>query len=227
MAKVVSIIPARGGSVGLPKKNIKLLAGKPLIAHTIEASINSKVVDRTIVSTDSEEIAKVSKEYGAEVIMRPAELALGSSQSEPVLFHVVEELKKENYVPDIIVFLQCTTPLRGPEQIKQCVGKIEKDGFDSVVTGHETFGYFWKRKGDEFIPFREKRLLRQDMEPWFRENGGTYVVKRDILEKEKNRYGGKIGMILMSEEDSWEIDTHFDFWLIEQIIKKRLEKEKN
>ena len=205
MAKVVSIIPARGGSKGIPMKNIKPLAGKPLIAYTIEASINSGVVDRTIVSTDSEEIARVSKEYGAEVIMRPAKLATDSAQSEPVLLHVVEELEKQGFVPDIVVFLQCTSPLRGQQPIKEAVEKVLNGGFDSVITAHKTFGYFGKKVGEEYIPFRKERKLRQDMEPWYRDNGAVYVIKREILLREKNRYGGKIGTVLMSEEDSLEI----------------------
>ena len=221
MAKVVSIIPARGGSKGISKKNIKPLAGKPLLAHTIEASINSGAVDRTIVSTDSEEIAEVSRKYGAEVIMRPAGLATDSAQSEPVLLHVVEEFEKQGFVPDIVVFLQCTSPLRGQQPIKEAVEKVLKGSFDSVITVHKTFDYFGKKSGEEYIPFRKERKLRQDMEPWYRDNGAVYALKREILLKEKNRYGGKIGTVLMSEEDSLEIDTPFDFWLIEQIIKWR------
>jgi N-acylneuraminate cytidylyltransferase len=219
--RVVSIIPARGGSKAVPKKNIKPLLGKPLIAYTIEASINSGVVDRTIVSTDSEEIAETSKKFGAEVIMRPAEISGDNAQSEEALFHVIGELEKQGYEPDVVVFLQCTSPLRGPKPLKEAVEMVTEKGFDSAVTAHETFGYYWEKKGDEFVPFRKKRVLRQHMNPWYRENGAVYVAKREILLKKKNRYGGKIGMVLMPEEDSWEIDSEFDFWLIEQILKFR------
>ena len=113
--KVLAIIPARGGSKRLPGKNIKLLNGKPLIAHSIEYAINSPEINRLVLSTDSEEIAKEGEKFGAEVLMRPAHLAEDTTKTAPVLLHVVEELEKEGYIPDYIVLLQATCPVREPD----------------------------------------------------------------------------------------------------------------
>ena len=110
--KVLAIIPARGGSKRLPKKNIKLLDGKPLIAHTIDFAINSQVINKVILSTESEEIAAIAKKYGADVLMRPDELAQDTTKTAPVMLHVVEELEKQGYVPDIVILLQPTCPVR-------------------------------------------------------------------------------------------------------------------
>jgi len=214
--KVVAIIPARGGSVGILKKNIKLLNGKPLVAYAIETSLAS-CADRTIVSTDSKEIAIVSKKYGAEVVIRPKELSGSKTSSEVAILHVLESLKKQNYVPDIVVFLQCTTPLLDADTINKAVAMLS-NGFDSVVSGCETFKYFWKRKDDAYFPIRPDRKMRQDMKPWFNENGGLYAAKYWVWNKTKSRYNGKIGIVLMPKENSFEIDTLFDFWLVEQIL---------
>lgn len=218
---VVAIIPARGGSKGIPKKNILPLAGKPLIAHTIEASISSGVVDRTIVSTDCQEIANTSKEYGAEIIERPNEFATDTASSESVLFHAIETLEKQGYSPDIIVFLQCTSPLRKAEVITEAVNKVINKGYDSALSAYKSFKYYGKHENEEYIPFRKERIRRQEMTPWYCDNGAVYVVKKDILLKERNRYGGKIGLVMMSEEDSIEIDTLLEKEIMEKLFEKR------
>ena len=218
---VVAIIPARGGSKGIPKKNILPLAGKPLIAYTIEASINSGVINKTIVSTDSEEIANVSKEYGAEIIERPEELSGDTASSESALHHAIETLEKQNYSPDIIVFLQCTSPLREASVIKEAVNKVLNEDYDSALSAFESFRYFGELKDNKYIPFRKERKRRQEMTPWYCDNGAVYVVKKEIFVKENNRYGGKIGLVIMSEEDSLEIDNLFEAKFIEEIIKRK------
>ena len=230
--KIVAIIPARGGSKGIPRKNIRPLAGKPLIAYTIEQSLNSKLVSRTIVSTDDDEIAKISKKYGAEVVKRPAELATDKAASEPTILHVLDVLKeKEDYVPDFVVFLQCTSPLRKKDDIDNAIKKLIDGKTDSLLSVCNNHAFIWKFDGKNKTAVSvnydyKNRLRRQDREPEYRENGSIYITKTEIWRKNKNRLGGKIALHVMEIDDSWEIDDPFDFWLIEQIINYR-KKEGN
>ena len=123
--RVLGIIPARGGSKRLPGKNIKLLNGKPLIVHSIEFAVNSKMIDKLIVSTDSFEIADVARKYGAEVMMRPAELASDTAKTAPVMVHVVNELEKQGYTPDVIILLQATCPVREDGLVEKALTILE------------------------------------------------------------------------------------------------------
>ena len=115
--KVVAVIPARGGSKGIPRKNMMLLNGKPLVYYTIRESLKSKYINRTIVSTEDNEIAKISSEYGAEVVRRPVELAKDDTPTIDVVLHVLDTLKAQNFEPDIVVLLQPTSPLRNTQDI--------------------------------------------------------------------------------------------------------------
>jgi len=222
--KIISIIPARGGSKSIPRKNIKLLAGKPLLAYSIEQSLNSKLVDRTIVSTDDKEIADIAKKYGAEVIERPAELATDTARTEPVLQHVVNLLESKGEHIDIIVLLQPTSPLREKEDIDNAINTLLKIKADSLVSVYDFYPYFlWDKKGDIGIPTNydpQHRPIKQEKK-FYRENGSIYVIKRDILMKQNCRLGGKIALYIMNESSSMDIDTEFDFWIIEQFIRKR------
>ncbi|MBU0980232.1 MAG: acylneuraminate cytidylyltransferase family protein [Nanoarchaeota archaeon] len=214
---VVTIIPARGGSKGIPKKNIKPMNGKPMIAWTIEASIKSGV-DKTYVSTDSSEIAEVSRKYGAEVIVRSKDLAGDFTSSEDVLIHAVEYLEKEGVKPELIVFLQCTSPTREADVISSAVKKID-EGYDSVVAVFETTRYYGKSDRGVFKSFRGSIKRRQDTEKWYCDSGSCYVMKTDVFMKEKDRFCGKVGWVEMPEMDGFEVDNLFDFWLIERILE--------
>jgi len=222
--KIISIIPARGGSKGVPRKNIKLLAGKPLIAYTIEASLKSNLIDRTIVSTEDAEIAAIAKKYSAEVIEEPAELTADTAKMEPVLQHVVRTLEKKGYSPDLIVLLQPTSPLREKDDIDNALNTLLKAKADSLVSVYDFFPYFlWEKKGDMAIPTNydpKHRPLKQEKK-LYRENGSIYVTKRGILMNKNSRLGGKIALYIMPEENSFDVDTEFDFWLVEQIIKRK------
>jgi len=227
MEEIIAVIPARGGSKGIPGKNIKDLAGKPLIVHTIEQSINSKLVSRTIVSTDDEEIAEISKKAGAEVIMRPADLSGDIIMPDSAVVHVIDTLKeKEKYEPEIIVFLQCTSPLRKKDDIDNAIKKLTDEKADSLLSVCSNHGFLWKidKQKKSAISTNydyKKRPRRQDREPEYKENGSIYVAKTEIWRKNDNRLGGKIALHVMEVEDSWEVDDPFDFWLIEKIIEHR------
>ena len=225
--KIIAIIPARGGSKGVRRKNIKALAGKPLIGYTIEAALKSKVFDRVVVSTEDEEIAEIAVRYGAEVIIRPAVLATDTAPTEPVTEHAVTYLEKgEDYKPDIIVLLQATSPFRNSKHIKEAMNEFLRNDYDSLLSVCPSHAFIWRLTGNEASPINydfKNRPRKQDMLPEYRENGAIYITKHEILMKEHNRLGGKIGLYVMSEEDSLEIDRELDFWICEQtIIKKRV-----
>lgn len=229
---IISIIPARGGSKGVPRKNIKLLAGKPLIAHSIELSLGSKSVNRTIVSTDDQEIAEIAKKYGAEVITRPKELATDTAATEPVLQHVVKCLEeKEKYKPDLIILLQPTSPLRKKDDIENALKQMAAAKADSLLSARKFHGFLWKKTDNDKKLFKavnydfKNRPRRQDMEQYM-ENGSIYITKRDILMNDNCRLGGKITCYVMDEWYSADIDTESDFLLVEQMLSRR-KKEQN
>ena len=223
--KILAIIPARGGSKGIPRKNIRLLAGKPLIAYTIEAGSKSKCIDKTVVSTEDKEIAEKSREYGAEVIERPKELATDTAPTEPVLEHVVEWLKEhEGYKSDIVVLLQPTSPLRNNKHFDEALDIFLNNDYDSLLSVCPSHAFIWKVREDGAYPINydfKSRPRRQDKEHEYKENGALYIMKYETLISNHNRLGGKIGLYIMPEESSIEIDTEFDFWLCEQIINRQ------
>jgi len=219
---ILAIIPARGGSKGMPRKNLRNLIGKPLIAYTIEAALKSMKIDRTVVSTDDEEIAEAARECGAEIIMRPSELAGDLVPMEPVLEQVLDYLEKtQDYKAEVIVLLQATSPLRNSQHIDQALEVFLKSKYDSLFSVCPSHALIWKvgEKGPYSLNYDfQDRPRRQDREPEYRENGAIYVTKYDILRRYHNRLGGKIGLYIMPEENSHEIDSQYEFWLCEQAI---------
>jgi len=164
----LSIIPARGGSKGLPNKNVKPFLGKPLIAWTIQQSIETKQVDRTIVSTDSHRIAKISDAFGAEVpFRRPAELATDKIAIERAVLHCLAwQDKFVEYVPDAVILLQCTSPLRRPGRIEEAIKQFESSGADCLVGVSPFWKYLWEESDSgEPKPLYDikKRKRRQDI----------------------------------------------------------------
>lgn len=227
--KILAIIPARGGSKGVPRKNIKLLNGKPLLAYAIETLQKSNVIDKIIVSTEDEEIARIAKNFGAEIIKRPKKLASDTALTEPVMMHALKKLENQGYHPNYIALVQCTSPLLNPKTIRQAVNKVTTDNFDSCITVFfpHTYEFKWKKQQDDiFLPDHnvKNRPRRQDLPKIYHENGAFYITKTVLFKKTKNRFGGNIAKITaveMSEENSLQIDNLFDFWLIEQIILKK------
>lgn len=222
--KIIVIIPARGGSKGIPGKNIKLLNNEPLITYSIKSAIEAKYVDSVIVSTDSTEIADVSAGCGAEVIKRPLELAQDTTPTEPVLEHVLKVLEQDSgYFPDYVVLLQPTSPIRDKGRIDEAIEKIVDSQADSLLSVCGDYHFYWEIEGNEVkgkYDFRN-RPRRQDRNTWYRENGSIYITKTEILLNQHNRLGGKIELLEMSEEESIEIDTPFEFWMAENILKYR------
>lgn len=224
---VVAIILARGGSVGLPKKNIQPLLGKPLIHYTIKAALDSKRVDRVIVSTDCEEIAKVSRECGAEVpFMRPSELAQNDSSSESALKHAVDWLEESGKPADIIVYLQTTDIFRHKWMIDAVVDDLRYNKkVDTSFIAHPTHKKFW-RKMDQQQSYRitdERYMPRQAMGGVlvYREDTGIACATRVSVIKKGKRIGKHVS-IVDNEDFNSCIDIHDEenLWLAEQVLKR-------
>ena len=211
---ILSIIPARGGSKGIPLKNLKLLNKKPLIDYTVTASLKSKFITRTIVSSDHLKIQKRAQKLGAQVIKRPKKLSSDSSQIEPVIEHCLNYLKlKENYHPDLIILLQNTSPLRTKKHIDDALKIFLNSKYDSMLSGYVSHNFIWRIKNNNAIPLNynpKKRPNRQEFDNQFIENGAIYITKFLSFQKSKCRISGKIGFYEMSKELSIDIDTKSD-----------------
>ena len=222
--KIIAIIPARGGSKGVPKKNIRLIYNKPLIVWSIEQALASKFINRVIVSTDCIEIANISKNAGAEVPeLRPSQLAQDETATEPVLIHAIKNWCSVQG-DDIIMLLQPTSPMRLSKSIDNAITYFKKNKSDSLVSVSENHSFFWKNINfPEPLYDYKNRLRRQDInkkDKLYRENGSIYMTRVNILLNQKNRLGGKISMFLMEESESLEIDSELDFFIIEELMKR-------
>ena len=224
--KIISIIPARGGSKRLPRKNILLLAGKPLIAYSIEQSFKSKYIDRTIVSTEDKEIAETSKKYRAEIIKRPKELATDEATTLVVLQHVLSVLREQNYNPDVVVLLQPTSPLRKTSQIDESIRKLIDNNANMVVSASELhIGYKWllgiKNGKLHFISENDLKDTRtQDQEKAYILNGAINAYKTEIVLKSGiYNFNDNCLPLIMDKITSMEIDDKADLELIGLYMK--------
>jgi len=227
---IIAVIPAKGDSKRVPRKNLRIMFGKPLIAWTIEAAKNSAEIDRVIVSTSDEEIAKVAKKYGAEVpFMEPPEIAAGGGDIEKALLYAVEWLKKnENYVPDAVILLQTTNPLRQSQDLNRIIEQFQRSGSDSVVAVCKALGNHnptWMLKRDEErgaqmfngADMRTISSMRsQDLPDCFFRNDIAYVFKpSNLYQTPPNLYGGKIDLHIMDEIYDTDINTEEDWHITE------------
>lgn len=229
MARFVAIIPARGGSKGIPRKNIYPLCGRPLIAYSIEAALRSQAVGRTIVSTDDPKIAEVSRDLGAEVRMRPAALSQDETPTRAVLEHVVAELVVELYVPDAILTLQPTSPLRTVRHIDEATASFAADPVaDSLVSCVEVPHIFhplsvMRRNNDGYLePYLStpQPHRRQEKPTVFARNGAAIYITRTARIGEYV-FGGRLLPYLMDVQSSIDIDTLEDLRAAEQMLKAR------
>jgi len=224
---VAAVILARGGSKGLPRKNILPLAGKPLIQYTIDTLKKAKLVDRIIVSTDDEEIARVSKGLGAEVpFLRPRELSQDFTTTEDALKHSILWLKEnEDYRVDILVFLQITDLFKKTEWIDEAVSMLLEDKeLDSVFVAKPDYKHYWRKDGDRYVRMtKEMYGPRQLKERIYREDTGLGCATRASLITECGRRLGDTVKII--ENDGFDLDIHseFDLWLAEKIVTERKE----
>ncbi len=203
--KSLALIPARGGSKGIPNKNIKKLLGKPLINYSIESAKNSIRIDDVFVSTDCEKIADISRKNGAEILFRPESVSNDESKTIDVLNYHYEFIK--NY--DIVVVLQPTSPLRPKELINDCINEFIRGRYSNLVTG-----YYCKYK--EFGS--HNNLRRQDINGFFYDDGSIYILTPSLI-KNNLWSGDNIKRIINKKQFSFEIDDEIDFLILEKLIK--------
>ena len=226
--KILAIIPARGGSKGIPSKNIQKLGKLPLVAHTIKSVKNSKKVNRIIVSTDNEKIAKIAKQYGAEVpFLRPKKFSRDGSSTLDVVQHTLQFLEKvENYIPDIITILLPTSPFRPVKVIDKSISLLRNSNATSVVSVHKTKTHPFKAflpKNDFLKPLKQdykKYYQRQKLPPFYHTTGIAYTFWFDTLKKYGHYYGPRMKpLISHSDEMNLDIDNVFDFFVAEMTLK--------
>lgn len=233
---VLCVIPARGKSKRVPNKNLRMVLGKPLIGHTIEAALESQLCDKVVVSTDDAKISKVVKEFGIEVITRPAEIALDTSAIDDSLRHAVRDVeKKEGFVPDIVVLLQANVPVRRKGEIDEVIKRLtEIDDATAVVTGYLIDQRpEWMKvidpstdKADSFMgPTQFYR--KQDLQPLYLFDGAVAVIRRDVLmstegiKKAHGFLGDKVYIMVHEMKYATEIDTEEEFELAEYYLSKQ------
>lgn len=236
--KILALIPARGGSKRIPKKNILSLEGKPLIAYTICAAKKSKYINRIIVSTDSRQIAKVAKKYGAEVpFMRPREISQSHSTEQELFLHALDSLlKNEKYVPDLIVFLFPTAPFRKSESIDKAISEMlkhpEADSLRSIRICSEHPYKMWVEDGKYIKPFVSGKdsnahtLSYQVLPRVYIQNANIYITKPSTVREKKSPVGDVIVPFLMDELESVDINTLLDFKYAEMLLNKKIVKIK-
>lgn len=223
--EILAIIPARGGSKGIPNKNTKLLASKPLIAYAIESACKARL-DRVIVSTDNEKIASISTKMGAEIIRRPKDISGDFASSEDALLHTVDYLEKnEGYHANLLVMLQCTSPLTLPEDIDGTIQTLLDTNSDSAFAVTPFHYFLWQiDKEGRAVGInhnKDVRLLRQQNNQQYLETGAVYVMRLPEFKEAKHRFFGKTCMYVMPPERCLEIDESSDLSIAEFLIKKR------
>ena len=228
--QVLGLITARGGSKELPRKNLAPLARKPLIAHTIEAALGAKRLDRVIVSTDDQEIADVACHWGVEApFLRPAELARDDTPHFPVLRHALVWLEgHEGYVPDYVMLLQPTSPLRSSEDIDKAVAIATERDADSVVSVYmpKQHPYWMKRLTPDgrvldYLPQEGEFSQRHSLPPVYMPNGAIYLAKPALVLEKDSLYSDETYAYIMPPERSLDIDTALDMRIAELILSER------
>jgi N-acylneuraminate cytidylyltransferase/CMP-N,N'-diacetyllegionaminic acid synthase len=230
---MIAVIPARGGSKGLPGKNIKMLCGKPLIAYTIEAAKKAHGIERVFVTTDSEDIAKVAVKYGAEIpFIRPVELAQDYSLAKDVYIHMIEHLKKEfNFKENKFMVLLPTAPMRNSSHIEEALNLFYEKNADTLIsmTLAETpvsWYYLMNEKGIiQNAGFDKSRSManRQENQKYYIPNGAIYILDYKLLKEMGTYYSDNTYAYIMSKKDSIDIDTEVDFDYAEYLINNEYE----
>ena len=203
---ILGVIPARGGSKGIPQKNVRQVCGKPLIAWTIEAAQQSVLLDRWVVSTEDPEIASTSRHYGAEILNRPPQLATDTTPTLHVLKHALNHVSA-----DIVVLLQPTSPIRSSGLIDRCIRQFQDTQADSLATG-------FMCKYQEYA--LDNNLRRQDRAGFFYDDGNVYVLRASMVSAGE-QFGEKIERVLLDREQNIEVDDFFELWLAEKVLERR------
>jgi CMP-N,N'-diacetyllegionaminic acid synthase len=228
--RVLGLVPARGGSKGVPDKNVRPLAGHTLLEYTARAARESGVLDRIILSTDSPDIAEAGRRAGLEVpFMRPAALAADDTPMVPVIQHALTEVSGQGWSPDIVVLLQPTSPLRRPDHIRDAVRMLRDTSADSVVTvvdvpRHLSPDYVMRIEAGRlkpFLPDGARVTRRQDARPAYSRDGTVYAFRRSTIERTGGIYGDDCRPLLIDASDSLSIDSPADWDEAERLLTRR------
>lgn len=222
------VIPVRAGSKGIPGKNLRSVAGKPLVQWTIERALECTADRRVVVSTDSPAMAELALACGAEApFLRPAHLADDAAPTEPAVIHALQHYWANGYRPDAVVLLQATSPVRRPGFVDAALEEFERSGVDSLLSVSEIHPFLW-RDGEppEARYDHGNRPRRQDLDPaerLFGETGSLYVTKTAILESTGNRLGGRIGLFHTTRQESVDIDTEDDLAVADALLRTSMD----
>lgn len=221
--KILTVIPARGKSKGIPKKNLRIMNGYPLIYYSIKNALRLKEhydLD-VVVNTDDMEIAEIANMCGGEVVMRPEELSGDSITLDPVVYHAVTETeKRKNLRYDIVVTMQATSPTLRAESLVKAISDFIETGTDTLISVYNDPHLSWTKKEDNIIPQYKKRENRQSLPQHYKETGGFMITKRECLTT-GGRIGRKINIFELSEDEAIDIDSDMDWKLCEIILKKK------
>ena len=219
--RIIAVIPARGGSKGIPRKNLRPLAGKPLIYYSIRACLGAKSVSRVVVTTDDEEIALMASRFGAEVVMRPATLAGDAITLDPVIEHAVREVSETKTLDwDYVLTVQPTSPLITGFDIDQAMRKFVDSGCDTVLSVVDDRHLCWTVENGKPVPEYGRRVNRQELKPRFRETGAMIACRARVLER-GSRIGQLVSLHEMAPDKSLDIDTISDFYLCESLLRRK------
>lgn len=223
--KIIAIIPARGGSKGIPKKNIYPLCGKPLISYMIQHAQEANYFDRMFVSTDDDDIERISIQHGAEIIRRPGVLSKDGSYVEGTIFHAIRTLIDDQYEPDIAIMLNCTSPLIYPMDIIDCGNLIFDKGADSAFTATPDCGVYWQNRNEEAFLLLQKtsnpRTLRQNIINLYKEAGGVFAMRVKGFLEHKCLFFGKVMMHVIPNNRAIDINTIDDLKYAEFLLNER------
>ncbi|MBW3589259.1 MAG: acylneuraminate cytidylyltransferase family protein [Actinobacteria bacterium] len=229
-ARCVCIIPARGGSKGIRRKNLVPLLGVPLISRIVRVAQAAHSIEQVVVSTDDTEIASEAERSGAHVLLRPLELSTDEASSESVVLHALDQLERENeYLPELTAFVQCTTPLTKSEDIDGTIKILLDEQADSAFTVSPFSGFVWRQSEmGRWIGMNHRvtvRQRRQDREPEFLETGGVYVFKTKGFRQHKHRFFGTIAAYVVEPSQALEIDDSWQLVPAEALLRWREREE--
>ncbi|MDO4965269.1 MAG: UDP-2,4-diacetamido-2,4,6-trideoxy-beta-L-altropyranose hydrolase [Lachnospiraceae bacterium] len=221
--KTLIVIPARGGSKRIPRKNVRIMCGKPLICYSIEnaKSLREFMDVDVVVSTDDDELSGIVEKRGVVVVKRPAELATDKVTLDPVIYHAVVTMEKEKGVKyDTVITMQATSPTLKAETVKKAIEFFEESEFDTVISAMNKPHLSWGVKDGKIVKNYEKRLNSQELPANYLETGGFLITKRECV-KEDGRIGSNVSIFEISEDEAVDIDTYSDWVLCENILNRK------
>lgn len=223
---IIAIIPARGGAKRVERKNMADIGGHPMVWHTVRHAVTSESVDEVWVSTDDDEIAAAAQDGGAKIATRSEELSSDTATSESALLDVLDQRRAQGLVdPEMVVFLQCTSPIRSDADIENAIRQLRDEQADSLLSVTENKRFLWQKMPDgsaKSINYDfHNRKREQDFDADYQENGSIYITRTELLRKTSNRLGGKISLYVMDYWTAFQVDEPEDLELIRWIVSEK------